>query len=251
MTFFSYIAECFKGILIFWGVLKSKKQSDNEDAEQPILPPSRKDEVDSSQRKNSLIPASSSEKLHRGSLRFSVQFFPLENRLCVTILDAKDLPAMDSNGKADPYVELSVRPLGSSKKFQTEVKNNCLNPTFNQSFDFVLNESVWNDAQSELFLKLKDKDIGSKDELIGVVRIPLDMLDLKQIKTYHCLLLDNSSAESAGGTKTKRRCQDGGGGSIGAADAALLNLKISELTGTVYDLEQQIVSGTLQNEFFL
>ena len=52
------------------------------------------------------------------------------------------------------------------------------------------------------------------------------------------------SAESAGagGTKTKRRCQDGGG-SMGAADAALLNLKISELTGTVYDLEQQIVSG--------
>lgn len=232
MTFFSYIAECFKSFLTFLGLFKSKKPF-SEDAEQPILPPRRADEVDDSQTSCN-VPISSE---HRGSLRFSVQYFPMENRLRVTILDAKDLPAMDANGKADPYVELSVRPSGSSKKFQTDVKNNCLNPTFNQSFDFILNESVWNDEQSELFLKLKDKDIGTADELIGVVQIPLGMLDLKQIKTYHCLLLDDTNNTGNGGTKTKN-----GSSSSSAADTAQLNLKISELTGTVYDLEQQIVS---------
>ena len=83
-------------------------------------------------------------------------------------------------------------------------------------------------------MKLKDKDIGTADELIGVVQIPLGMLDLKQIKTYHCLLLDDTNNTGNGGTKTKNGSS--------AADTAQLNLKISELTGTVYDLEQQIVS---------
>ena len=43
-----------------------------------------------------------------GSLRFRLQYMPNRENLSVTILDAQDLPAMDSNGKSDPYVEVCV-----------------------------------------------------------------------------------------------------------------------------------------------
>lgn len=43
-----------------------------------------------------------------GSLRFRLQYMSKRDNLSVTILDAQDLPAMDSNGKSDPYVEVST-----------------------------------------------------------------------------------------------------------------------------------------------
>ena len=43
----------------------------------------------------------------QGSLRFRLQYMPKRDILSVTILDAQDLPAMDSDGKSDPYVEVS------------------------------------------------------------------------------------------------------------------------------------------------
>ena len=42
----------------------------------------------------------------QGSLRFRLQYMPKRDLLSVTILDAQDLPAMDSDGKSDPYVEV-------------------------------------------------------------------------------------------------------------------------------------------------
>ena len=45
---------------------------------------------------------------------------------------------MDSDGKADPYVEVSVRPGSGSRKFSTTVRPNCLNPTFNETAEISL-----------------------------------------------------------------------------------------------------------------
>ena len=50
------------------------------------------------------------------------------------ISDAWDLPPMDPDGKADPYVEVSLRP--GHKKFTTAIKTNSLNPTFNETYEF-------------------------------------------------------------------------------------------------------------------
>ncbi len=41
---------------------------------------------------------------------------------------------MDPDGKADPYVEVSLRP--GHKKFTTAIKTNSLNPTFNETYEF-------------------------------------------------------------------------------------------------------------------
>ena len=43
-----------------------------------------------------------------GCLRFRLQYMPKREILNVTILDAQDLPAMDKDGKSDPYVEVSI-----------------------------------------------------------------------------------------------------------------------------------------------
>ena len=56
-----------------------------------------------------------------GSLRFRLQYVPNRDNLSVTILDAQDLPAMDSNGKSDPYVEVST-PLFLDKKKSLSLK---------------------------------------------------------------------------------------------------------------------------------
>ena len=46
-------------------------------------------------------------KAKHGCLRFRLQYMPEKETLSVTILDAQDLPAMDPDGKSDPYVEVS------------------------------------------------------------------------------------------------------------------------------------------------
>lgn len=73
-----------------------------------------------------------------GSLRFRTEYSTGRQHLLVTVIDAWDLPPMDSDGKADPYVEVSIRPGGGSKKFSTTVRPNCLNPTFNETAEIGL-----------------------------------------------------------------------------------------------------------------
>ena len=45
---------------------------------------------------------------------------------------------MDPDGKADPYVEVSLRP--GHKKYTTAIKTNSLNPTFNETAEFPVKQ---------------------------------------------------------------------------------------------------------------
>lgn len=73
-----------------------------------------------------------------GTLRFRVEHDDKRSILLVTVIDAWDLPPMDMNGKADPYVEVSLRP--GHKKYTTNIKPNCLNPTFNETAELPLKQ---------------------------------------------------------------------------------------------------------------
>lgn len=42
---------------------------------------------------------------------------------------------MDRNGMSDPYIKLSILP-ERKPKFETKIKRNNLNPTFNETFQF-------------------------------------------------------------------------------------------------------------------
>ena len=88
--------------------------------------------------------------------------------LRVTIIDACNLPPMDADGKADPYIEVSLRP--GQKKFSTTIKPNSLNPTFNETEELPIRYS--DIATTDLVLKVMDSDFPQSDELIGIIRLP-------------------------------------------------------------------------------
>ncbi|KAK9683563.1 hypothetical protein RND81_10G150000 [Saponaria officinalis] len=64
----------------------------------------------------------------------------LRGVLSVTVVSAEDLPAMDLTGKSDPYVVVTLKKAGS--KMKTRVISNTLNPVWNQTFDFVVEDAL-------------------------------------------------------------------------------------------------------------
>ncbi|KAI3970241.1 hypothetical protein MKX01_023888 [Papaver californicum] len=77
--------------------------------------------------------------------------------LSVTVISAEEVPATDIMGKADPYVILSLKKSGSRNK--TRVVNDSLNPVWNQTFDFVVEDGL----HDMLILELYDHDTFGKD----------------------------------------------------------------------------------------
>ena len=156
-------------------------------------------------------------------MRFSLEYLEASNKLHATIIDAWDLPPMDKNGKSDPYVEVSVRP--GKEKFTTQVKHNSLNPTFNETAILPLSP---NDIdEGEIVIKVLDSDFPLQDELIGIIRLPLNALDLSLSPKHHtCLILHEKG-------KNNRHA-------MSSLDAAKLNLKISHQTQELLDLQAQL-----------
>lgn len=63
------------------------------------------------------------------------------NSLNVTVLQAEELPALDMGGTSDPYVKVYLLP-DKKKKFETKVHRKTLNPVFNESFVFKVNNNI-------------------------------------------------------------------------------------------------------------
>ncbi|GLU16866.1 hypothetical protein SLE2022_332730 [Rubroshorea leprosula] len=77
--------------------------------------------------------------------------------LSVTVISADDLPATDLMGKADPYVVLTLKK--SEAKNRTRVVNDSLNPVWNQTFDFMVEDGL----HDMLILEVWDHDTFGKD----------------------------------------------------------------------------------------
>ncbi|XP_047951616.1 synaptotagmin-5-like isoform X2 [Salvia hispanica] len=77
--------------------------------------------------------------------------------LSVTVISAEDLEPADLLGKADPYVVLTMKKTGSKNK--TRVVDECLNPVWNQTFDFVVEDGL----HDMLTLELWDHDTFGKN----------------------------------------------------------------------------------------
>lgn len=81
----------------------------------------------------------------------------LRGVLSVTVISGEDLPAMDMNGKSDPYVVVSLKK--TKTKHKTRVVNESLNPVWNQTFDFVVEDGL----HDMLVLEVYDHDTFSRD----------------------------------------------------------------------------------------
>uniref|UniRef100_A0A5B6ZC62 Putative synaptotagmin-5 n=1 Tax=Davidia involucrata TaxID=16924 RepID=A0A5B6ZC62_DAVIN len=77
--------------------------------------------------------------------------------LSVTVISAEDLPAADLMGKADPYVVLILKKTETKNK--TRVVNDSLNPVWNQTFDFVVEDGL----HDMLILEVWEHDTFGKD----------------------------------------------------------------------------------------
>ncbi|XP_074287108.1 synaptotagmin-5-like [Silene latifolia] len=64
----------------------------------------------------------------------------LRGVLSVTVVSAESLPIMDMSGKSDPYVVVTLKKGGT--KMKTRVLNKTLNPVWNQTFDFVIEDAL-------------------------------------------------------------------------------------------------------------
>ncbi|GLJ15764.1 hypothetical protein SUGI_0259520 [Cryptomeria japonica] len=86
--------------------------------------------------------------------------------LSVTVKRAEDLTATDLMGKADPYVVLHMKKTDAKKKTRVVSKN--LNPEWNQTFDFVVEDAL----HDMLIVEVWDHDTFSKD-FMGKVAMTL------------------------------------------------------------------------------
>ncbi|KAL5547749.1 hypothetical protein UlMin_002980, partial [Ulmus minor] len=77
--------------------------------------------------------------------------------LSVTVISAEDLPPADLMGKADPFVVLTLKKSGTKNK--TRVVNESLNPVWNQTFDFMVEDGL----HEMLIVEVWDHDTFGKD----------------------------------------------------------------------------------------
>ncbi|KRZ18091.1 Double C2-like domain-containing protein beta, partial [Trichinella zimbabwensis] len=129
----------------------------------------------------------SSPTANFGSLEYSLLYDETEEMLVVTIFQASNLPAMDSNGFSDPYVKLHLLPLANkSTKLRTSTKWKTLNPRWNERLIYY-GMSKDDLRKKTLRLMVLDQDrIGS--DFLGETRAPLKRLQSGKEKYFNVYL---------------------------------------------------------------
>uniref|UniRef100_A0A8C6KX21 Synaptotagmin-7 n=1 Tax=Nothobranchius furzeri TaxID=105023 RepID=A0A8C6KX21_NOTFU len=121
-----------------------------------------------------------SEKL--GRIQFSIGYSFQNTTLTVKVLRGQELPAKDFSGTSDPFVKIYLLP-DKKHKLETKVKRKNLNPHWNETFLFegFPYEKV---RERTLYLQVLDYDRFSRNDPIGEVSIPLNKVELGQLKTF-------------------------------------------------------------------
>ncbi|XP_056263823.1 synaptotagmin Va isoform X2 [Pseudoliparis swirei] len=103
------------------------------------------------------------EKL--GDVCISLRYVPTAGKLTINIMEAKNLKKMDVGGLSDPFVKVVLQHNGKRlKKKKTTIKQNTLNPYFNESFSFEIPFSQIQKVQVVFTVYDYDK-LGSNDTI--------------------------------------------------------------------------------------
>jgi len=122
-----------------------------------------------------------------GDICFSLRYVPTSGKLTVGILECKNLKKMDITGASDPYVKIKLldskgKRIGKKKK--TTVKMGNLNPYYNESFVFIVEQEMLRRVNLELIVADYDR-IGSSDPigktLLGYNRKGLELKHWKEM----------------------------------------------------------------------
>ncbi|KAI4821010.1 hypothetical protein KUCAC02_028963 [Chaenocephalus aceratus] len=155
----------------------------------------------------------SDEATTLGSLEFSLHYEQESNSLHCSILKAKGLKPMDSNGLADPYVKLHLLPGASkSNKLRTKTLRNTRNPAWNETLTY---HGLTDDDMQRKTLRLSvcDEDKFGHNEFIGETRVALKKLKLNQKKNFNvCLerVVPTKRTATAGGARGIAPGKEGG-----------------------------------------
>ncbi|XP_060067821.1 rabphilin-3A-like isoform X3 [Ylistrum balloti] len=128
-----------------------------------------------------------SDGVSLGALEFSLLYDSAANALHCTIVRARGLKAMDSNGLSDPYVKLHTLPGASkSNKLRTKTIHKTLNPEWNETLTYY---GITEDDMLKKTLRLAvlDEDAFGYD-FIGETRVPLKRLRAGQTKHFNVYL---------------------------------------------------------------
>ncbi|XP_076375788.1 synaptotagmin beta isoform X3 [Megalopta genalis] len=114
------------------------------------------------------------KSLGRLHLRFKYDF----NRsdLHVHLIEAHNLAGTDQGGFNEPYVKLTLTPVVDSRKRETQIYRNEANPFFDQQFKFPVSHDEFHDKT--LVLQVLDYDRFSRNDIVGSVKVPLNILRL-------------------------------------------------------------------------
>ncbi|KAG5848269.1 hypothetical protein ANANG_G00096680 [Anguilla anguilla] len=132
-----------------------------------------------------VVDSDDDDETYLGTLEFTLLFDQESNCLHCTIVKAKGLKAMDSNGLADPYVKLHLLP-GASKanKLRTKTLKNTLNPVWNETLIYH-GITAADMTTKTLRLCVCDMDRLGRNEFIGEVMVALKRLRFGETKKYN------------------------------------------------------------------
>uniref|UniRef100_A0A8U7NDX9 Rabphilin 3A n=1 Tax=Corvus moneduloides TaxID=1196302 RepID=A0A8U7NDX9_CORMO len=123
-----------------------------------------------------------------GALEFSLLYDQENSSLHCTLIKAKGLKPMDSNGLADPYVKLHLLPGASkSNKLRTKTLRNTRNPVWNETLVYhgITDEDM---QRKTLRISVCDEDKFGHNEFIGETRVALKKLKANQKKNFNICL---------------------------------------------------------------
>ncbi|KAM6246687.1 rabphilin-3A isoform 2-T2 [Porphyrio hochstetteri] len=139
-----------------------------------------------------------------GALEFSLLYDQDNSSLHCTLIKAKGLKPMDSNGLADPYVKLHLLPGASkSNKLRTKTLRNTRNPVWNETLVYhgITDEDM---QRKTLRISVCDEDKFGHNEFIGETRVSLKKLKANQKKNFNICLERVIPMKRAGTTGSSR-----------------------------------------------
>uniref|UniRef100_A0A8D1MEP6 C2 domain-containing protein n=1 Tax=Sus scrofa TaxID=9823 RepID=A0A8D1MEP6_PIG len=172
-------------------------------APQPAVAPSRQPPPPEEEEEEA-NSYDSDEATTLGALEFSLLYDQDNSSLNCTIIKAKGLKPMDSNGLADPYVKLHLLPGASkSNKLRTKTLRNTRNPIWNETLVYhgITDEDM---QRKTLRISVCDEDKFGHNEFIGETRFSLKKLKPNQRKNFNICLERVIPMKRAGTTGSAR-----------------------------------------------